>query len=72
MASKRFVRLEREVEAEYRRKGYSLRTARYIGRAVAGEVAARKHDAAKRRRNRRTVKRRTVRRRITRRRTRRG
>lgn len=44
MASKKFTRLERTVEAEYRRKGYSLPRARYIGKAVAGEVAHRKRN----------------------------
>lgn len=43
MASKRFVRLEREVEHEYRKKGMNLARARRIGRAVAGEVATKKH-----------------------------
>lgn len=44
MASKRFVRLEREVEHEYRKKGMGLARARRIGRAVAGEVATKKHQ----------------------------
>lgn len=39
MASKGFVRLERRVEGEYRRKGYGLARARKIGKAVAGRVA---------------------------------
>ncbi|PSR33033.1 MAG: hypothetical protein C7B46_11565 [Sulfobacillus benefaciens] len=43
MASKKFVQLERHVEAEYRKKGYGLKKARRIGKAVAGEVATRKH-----------------------------
>ncbi|NMP24052.1 hypothetical protein [Sulfobacillus harzensis] len=61
MASKRFVRLERQVEHEYRKKGYSLKRARRIGRAVAGEVATRKH------RRRTKTRRRTTRRRSRRR-----
>lgn len=42
MASKRFVKLERHVEREYERKGYSRTRALRIGRAVAGKVAHRK------------------------------
>ena len=37
-----FTKLERRVEAEYRRKGYSLARARKIGAAVAGQIALRK------------------------------
>jgi hypothetical protein len=43
MASKTFARLEERVAREYRKKGYSRNRAAYIGRAVAGEVAQRKH-----------------------------
>jgi len=42
MASKAFERLERAVEREYRRKGFSPERARYIGRATAGKVARQK------------------------------
>ncbi|AEW05217.1 hypothetical protein Sulac_1721 [Sulfobacillus acidophilus DSM 10332] len=47
MASKRFVRLERAVEREYRKKGYGLKRARKIGRAVAGKVAQMRRKAAR-------------------------
>lgn len=49
MASKRFVKLERHVEREYERKGYSRSRALKIGRAVAGKVAHRKHRGGRRR-----------------------
>lgn len=37
-----FRKLERRVEREYERKGYSPARAEYIGRAVAGQIALRK------------------------------
>lgn len=43
MASRGFVRLERQVEKFYTRKGFGRKRALAIGRAVAGEVAHRKH-----------------------------
>ena len=39
MTSKKFVRLEKHVEREYEKKGYSPKRAEYIGKAVAGKVA---------------------------------
>lgn len=37
VASKKFVKLERHVEREYRKKGYSKKRARYIGKAGGWE-----------------------------------
>jgi hypothetical protein len=45
MASKKFVKLERHVESEYRKKGYSKKKALYIGKAVAGKVARERREA---------------------------
>ena len=39
MASKRFRKLERHIEREYEKKGYSYARADYIGKAVAGRIA---------------------------------
>lgn len=35
---KKFNRLEGKVEREYKKKGFSKKRARYIGRATAGKV----------------------------------
>lgn len=43
MAGRKFVALERHVEREYLKRGYGRKRALAIGRAVAGEVAHRKH-----------------------------
>ena len=42
MTSKKFVKLEKHVEREYEKKGYSRKKAEYIGKAVAGKVAREK------------------------------
>jgi hypothetical protein len=42
MPSKKFVKLERHVENEYLKEGYSRKKALYIGKAVAGKVAREK------------------------------
>ena len=42
MTSKKFTKLEKKVEKEYKRKGYGAKKAAYIGRATAGEVARKK------------------------------
>lgn len=43
MSKASFEKLARKVEAEYRKKGYSLKRAREIGQATAGKVANEKH-----------------------------
>ena len=40
--SKKFDKLEKEIEREYKKKGYSVKKARYIARATAGRIARRK------------------------------
>ena len=47
MASKKFKKLERHVEREYEKKGYSPARADYIGKAVAGRVAREKRKMLK-------------------------
>ena len=42
MASKAFVSLEKHVESEYRKRGFTAAHARHIGEAVAGRQAHRK------------------------------
>jgi len=44
---KRFKRLAKKVEQEYRRKGYSLKRARQIGRATAGKIFWQKYGKKK-------------------------
>jgi hypothetical protein len=46
MVSKAFGELRDKVAAKYRKKGYSPARARYIGTAVAGEVAREKGKTA--------------------------
>lgn len=42
MASKKFNRLEKKIEKEYEKEGYSKKKSEYIGRATAGKVAREK------------------------------
>lgn len=50
MSKKGYERLERTIEREYRRKGYSTKRASYIAHAAAGKVA-RERRARRMRRN---------------------
>lgn len=42
MTSRKFKKLEKHVEREYLKEGYSKKKAEYIGKAVAGKVAREK------------------------------
>lgn len=39
---KKFKKLEKRVEKEYRNKGYSLKESEYIGKATAGKIYRKK------------------------------